>query len=470
MDDGTNHKINKEDTNEKLDELVKELQRRKFTSCDEKYFNCSECFEAFGKEYLLRKHISKYHSPVKEYTCELCNENFRSSNAYKTHCMVNHNQHRPFKCAECKKRFTLESALILHKRIHSNRKDFRCKLCGQTFVQQSTLNNHLERHSGERKYSCEDCQKNFPTKSDLVSHRKLHIIKSSFTCEHCGLTFNKKSNYKRHLLKHTGERSFECEYCEKSYFRKQHLLHHVKIHLKEKSFVCKICNEVFSKSNDFLNHKRTHTKEKIPSTANPVKTEELKKKNNETKKENMKGIVIKIGGHPNTRNIEIEKKGKGQLQREFPTGNKVIIDNTNDILNVTDRQFLSNEYFLTSHMTSQSFLSLLATTDYQPIEAVEQHEQFSFNSNSLKNNNFMTELLSNQTSLQTQIGGSTSVINEASSGLKAGSEENESFSLNRLHNPTDLAHPLLCKEHDLLEIDLSSREVLDANAFLNDDY
>ena len=357
-------------------------------------------------------------------------------------------------------------------------------LLGMGFTQQSTLQYHLERHSGVLKYTCVDCSKKFVTRNDLTTHRKIHTQEKNNVCKLCNMAFRKKSNYKRHMLKHSGERPHACKYCEKHFSRKEHLLEHERVHTKEEPYVCQICDHRFKDAGNFSNHKKKHIleelklqqgvepttgpkpneknkcKENIPSVEDQAKVKQIKKEN---------GIVIKVAEHPKFKNmVNAEKElQRHQLQNEI-SEEKTTENKTFDIGIVTDRQLLSSEFVL----SSPTIMSIYANSEghlsnYHEIEQPEL-ERYPLNSNSLKSNNFMTEFLyidqNNTMSHEPSI--NPDMIQK--SGLKLESNDKELLSLNRLHNLSDSAQS--SKENSLLDMDLTSREVLDPNDFLTDEY
>ena len=375
---------------------------------------------------------------------------------------------------------------LLKKSLMKNFIVLQCMLCllGIGFTQKSTLQYHLERHSGELKYTCVDCSKKFVTRNDLTTHRKIHTQEKNNICKLCNMAFRKKSNYKRHMLKHSGERPHACKYCEKHFSRKEHLREHERIHTKEEPYVCQICDHRFKDAGNFSNHKKKHIweelqlQQEVEPTAEPKTNEKNKCKENipsvedqakvkQIKKEN--GIVIKVAEHPkfkNTANAEKELQIH-QLQNEI-SEEKTTENKTVDIGIVTDRQLLSNEFVL----SSPTIMSIYANgegqlSDYLDIEQPEL-ERYPLNSNSLKSNNFMTEYLyidqNNTMSHEPSI--NPDMIQK--SGLKLESNDKELLSLNRLHNLSDSAQS--SKENSLFDMDLTSREVLDPNDFLTDEY
>jgi hypothetical protein len=81
-----------------------------------------------------------------------------------------------FVCSECKKQFPSNSALSMHKLVHSGEKPHGCPHpgCGRRFRQKGHLVSHFRKHIGLKPYECkfQTCGKKFKDKSGLNTHVK----------------------------------------------------------------------------------------------------------------------------------------------------------------------------------------------------------------------------------------------------------------------------------------------------------
>nr|XP_044630513.1 zinc finger and SCAN domain-containing protein 30 isoform X2 [Equus asinus] len=141
---------------------------------------------------------------------------------------------------------SLNSNVIMRRRIHTGDKLYECLDCGKAFCQSSKLIRHQRIHTGERPYACKECGKAFSLSSDLVRHQRIHSGEKPYECCDCGKAFRGSSELIRHRRIHTGEKPYECSECGKAFSRSSALIQHKKIHTGDKGYECPECGSVTS--------------------------------------------------------------------------------------------------------------------------------------------------------------------------------------------------------------------------------
>ncbi|XP_076809245.1 zinc finger protein 236-like [Clavelina lepadiformis] len=240
------------------------------------------------------------------FTCEVCGVVIPLISAYKRH-MKEHLNEKTYKCNVCSESFNIESNLILHQALHSDRREtgYKCPACHKNFTRVASLKAHLPVHLEEETMICTECGDEFSHKSQLNHHMSQHKqdlqrhlndragltdhaavkqIDGIFyvygdtdslykgerkkrkkraapqKCLFCGKIFQKDSQFKRHLLIHTGEKPFSCSLCEKSFNQAGALKVHMMTHSGKKPFTCPHCPQVYSQRGNLRLHiERVHT-------------------------------------------------------------------------------------------------------------------------------------------------------------------------------------------------------------------
>ncbi|XP_055381763.1 zinc finger protein weckle [Condylostylus longicornis] len=104
-------------------------------------------------------------------------------------------------CPYCNEILPSQSALIKHKKTHSNQ-PLNCEMCGKSFKLLAAYQAHVEKHKTDGdSLKCDKCEKTF---TKLVE-RKRHMIEvhnekpETFPCEKCKRVFALKKTLERHL-------------------------------------------------------------------------------------------------------------------------------------------------------------------------------------------------------------------------------------------------------------------------------
>ena len=168
----------------------------------------------------------------------------------------------PYKCNVCGKSFARNDYLVIHKRIHKEKR-YECKVCGKSFHNNSNLKKHSRIHSGDRPYTCKECGDSFTQSTHLKTHIRTHSDVKSFSCNVCGKSFTTNGYLTIHNRIHTGDKPYTCNVCGKSFTSKSQLTVHNRFHSGEKPFECKVCGKTFHVGSDLKKHTQVHTSEKL---------------------------------------------------------------------------------------------------------------------------------------------------------------------------------------------------------------
>jgi len=253
-----------------------------------KTHTCEICCKTYASKYCLHNHMRDIHTKEKPYKCEACNKTFTVNSKLVIHRRMeceykcsSDNYQAPkdgnkegmsgkvpeiwkcFTCEVCSKKFPFKRRLLAHMRVHTKEKPFKCEVCATPFARITDISNHMKTHTKERPYRCDTCSKGFSRKSHLEIHiKRIHVKERPFKCDICNKSFFQKSHHRDHMLIHTEEDPFKCEICHKSFSQKISLKSHMKRHAGVKPFICEVCSMAFFNKQALESHMRVHTGEK----------------------------------------------------------------------------------------------------------------------------------------------------------------------------------------------------------------
>lgn len=160
--------------------------------------NCTECDRQFADRTGLRYHINHFHNKVKNYECDLCGRYFSCKRIITNHLLGVHLREKRLVCDQCPKRFSTDSALYMHRKVHSDILLFTCQICKRKFRSLTKLKVHITTHTKEKNYFCAICNKGFAIRNNLTKHMHTHSKSFDFKCHKCDYA----ANQRRYLFEH----------------------------------------------------------------------------------------------------------------------------------------------------------------------------------------------------------------------------------------------------------------------------
>lgn len=267
------------------------LRRHMFLHTGERPHLCQHCGEGFIQRQSLLVHLSSYHldkmkndPDFVEYQCQNCGEKFYNSRRFQRHVDAECNSQtslattrygrskveKPHACVKCNKRFKLRASLLIHDRVHEDKKLLStgksgttahaklsrniCKTCGKWFKVRASLLLHEQTHSGEELQPSDA--------RALHANASIHTGEMPFACKTCGKKFRLWENLLRHERSHTGEKPFRCTECGHQTAYAGALHTHMRVHTGELPYVCNVCGKQLRQSAHLVRHMWTHTGEK----------------------------------------------------------------------------------------------------------------------------------------------------------------------------------------------------------------
>ena len=216
-------------------------------------YSCKVCAKTFPVPSKLIVH-ERVHTEKKPFSCRSCGNKFSQRHHLKRHVKI-HFEEMPFSCTLCNKQFKDKGNLKSHKRrMHTDEKPFSCNFCSKKFKETGNLKCHERIHTGEKLFSCKLCPKKFSDNAKLKSHERLHTGEKPYGCHYCSKKFKDSGNLKCHERIHTGEKPYSCKICRMKFRETSHLNRHKMIHTGKKPYACKFCGNKFRQSGNVKNH------------------------------------------------------------------------------------------------------------------------------------------------------------------------------------------------------------------------
>ncbi|KAJ3654843.1 hypothetical protein Zmor_014001 [Zophobas morio] len=174
-------------------------------------FTCEYCVAQFGKNWQLRKHLTRVHNEVRKFVCSYCSKEFKQAYHLKEH-ITSHTGEKNYTCPICEKKFQRQSSQRRHIKSHdappghkTKRTPFLCTICGKSFPFSNGVQRHMRIHFGIKNFECKLCNRRFTQSTHLQVHMRTHTGEKPYICETCGEKFSLKSC----MLKHINNRHYK---------------------------------------------------------------------------------------------------------------------------------------------------------------------------------------------------------------------------------------------------------------------
>ncbi|CAC5367640.1 KRAB [Mytilus coruscus] len=223
-----------------------------------KVYCCSKCEEQFDDLVEAEKHLQEHRIGI---TCEHCKQVFLKRIQWNQHVCPNMEKSR-YSCDICFQTFGNEQSLFRHVAMHTD--IYKCEKCEKCFSRKDSLLRHIttccpDKAENYGVFSCRNCSKTFGTKLGLENHEarcNMHC------CDVCYQVFDKKSSLDEHKCRPPPETSdsstkqvkFSCSECNKSFKNLHYLLQHKQVHCN--SHECEVCGKRLKSQEDKEDHGR----------------------------------------------------------------------------------------------------------------------------------------------------------------------------------------------------------------------
>ncbi|XP_052820720.1 uncharacterized protein LOC128246523 [Mya arenaria] len=197
-------------------------------------YKCKGCGKEFTDQRNLNAHM--YKSKFQTLSCELCDFVAKTKCMLKTHHRETHIE-KGIQCHICAKLFKARSYFNVHLRVvHkvADSKTLECGLCGTLCKRPFYLAKHMkEHHHGQvEPLKCQFCLKTFRTRRDLIVHGRIHRERK-FKCTFCAKKFMSNAKLHIHMNVHLGKKPFECPKCDYKSTQKGNIDLHLRRHERE---------------------------------------------------------------------------------------------------------------------------------------------------------------------------------------------------------------------------------------------
>jgi len=138
------------------------------THSGEKTREFNDCGKTFNQEASLRKHLRTLKGE-KSHACNQCLMSFSLHPSFSVHVQIPTGEEL-CECCDHGER----ASLGVHKTTCTMEESSECKEHGKAFASSLSLQKCARPHAGEKPYECTECEKSFSRSSALIKHKRVH--------------------------------------------------------------------------------------------------------------------------------------------------------------------------------------------------------------------------------------------------------------------------------------------------------